>query len=240
MPRTRPVNRSSGHRRRSSLPVFYALLGVLALAGVAVLAARARDLPSPAGDRSATVAVRTVNAPTGLTPEGFYYRGQPDAPVTVVEYSDFQCPACAAYALRYADEIDRRYVETGQVRFVFHDFPLPNHANAPRAATAARCAGEQGAFWSMHDLLFVRQQEWAQDANATRRFGAYAGDLGLDRAAFTGCLSANRYAEPLRQAAAAANRVGIPGTPTFIVAGRQVDTSQLAAAIEAALRARER
>lgn len=174
---------------------------------------------------------------SGRTPEGFYYKGSPDAPVTVVEYSDFQCPACAAYALRLAPTIDQRYVETGKVRFVYHDFPLPNHANAVPAATAARCAGERNAFWSMHDLLFARQADWARQREPRGLFLSYAEELKLDRTAFSGCLAGDRYTAELRAAAMAATRLGIPGTPTFIVGDRQVDANGLEAAIEDALRA---
>lgn len=226
--------------RRGSLRTFYLALGLLALLGLGAVFLRARALTQPAPSSATGGAVLATQSTSGRTPEGFYYKGSPDAPVTVVEYSDFQCPACAAYASQLAAGIDQRYVETGKVRFVYHDFPLPNHANAPAAAAASRCAGEQNAFWPMHDLLFTRQSAWAKERDPQRLFVSYADELKLDRGAFTGCLTSGRYATPLREAAAEATKLGIPGTPTFIVDGRQVDARELEAAIEDALRAKGR
>jgi hypothetical protein len=158
--------------KRSPLPIFYALLGLIAVIGIAilVLVINRNQLP-PASDVPVDMVVRPINAPVGTTPEGFYYKGDPDAPVTVVEYSDFQCPACASYFQRLGRFIDQNYVETGKVQFIYHDFPLRNvHPNAVKAGEVARCAGDQGKFWPMHDLLFSRQREWASDGNVVPRF----------------------------------------------------------------------
>src|SRR4029078_9506044 len=101
---------------------------------------------------------RTINAPTGVTPEGYAYKGSPDAAVTVIEYGDFPCPSCAAFATQQEAAFDQRYVETGKVRFIYHDFPLPQHNNAVIAPAAARACGEKARVCKMHAPLFTHQR----------------------------------------------------------------------------------
>lgn len=241
-PRKAPVRHGPGASAgRPPLTAFYALLGAIAVVGIAVLAIRARNAPPlPPSDLPMSQVVRPLTVPTGQTAEGYWYKGDPDAPVTVIEYADFQCPACAMVWRQIEGGIDRDYVETGKVRFVFHDFPLSQHRNAVPAAEAARCADEGGQYWAMHDLLFARQREWANERDPTERFVAYAGDLDLDREVFRRCLASDRHLAAIRQAGAEATRAGIGSTPTFIVEGRPVDATGLRGAIDAALRAEGR
>jgi len=215
------------------------ILGLLAVLGIVVLVLVVnRDQTPPASEVPVEEAVRPLDAPVGTTPEGLYYKGDPEAPVTVIEYSDFQCPACGAYFSRLGRFIDENYVEIGKVQFVYHDFPLRSiHPNAVQAAEAARCAGDQNAFWPMHDLLFSRQNEWSSDGNVQPRFVGYAEDLELDVNAFEQCLSEGRYADEVNAAADAAEAVGIQATPTFVVNGKQVGSDELQAAIDEALQA---
>lgn len=173
-----------------------------------------------------------------MTPEGFYYKGDPEAPVRMIEYSDYQCPACAQFHTVLAGQIDQEYVETGKIQFVFHDFPLSMHQHAVIAAEAARAAGSQGQFWQMNKLLFERQREWAGTLNPQQLFVRYAEELGLDRDQFEQALQNGTYRDQVRAAEQAAIQVGIGGTPTFMVEGRQVNAGQLVAAIESALAAK--
>src|SRR5581483_7397993 len=143
---------------------------------------------------------RTINAPTGVTPEGYAYKGRPDAPVTVTEYGDFQCPSCGNFSTQLEATFDQRYVETGKVRFVYHDFPLPQHGNAVIAAAAARAAGEQGRFWEMHELLFARQRAWSEQSNVQPLLSSYAEALGLDRQSCAQVLTSQKYAPALTTA----------------------------------------
>jgi protein-disulfide isomerase len=178
---------------------------------------------------------RAINAPTGVTPEGYAYKGSPDAPITVVEYGDFQCPSCGAFATQQEVAFDQRYVETGKVRFIYHDFPLPQHDNAIIAAAAARAAGEQGKFWQMHDLLFTRQRAWAASNDIQSLLGSYAEAIGLDRQAFDQALASEKFVAALEAAREQSGQRGVHATPTFDVNGRLVDASQLEATIEALL-----
>jgi protein-disulfide isomerase len=140
-------------------------------------------------------------------------QGPASAPVTIVEYSDFQCPYCsrAAAALR---QVRQHYGD--RVRLVFRNFPLTQiHPNAQKAAEAASCASEQGRFWEMHDRLFEKQEQLAP-ADLKR----YASDLGLNAAAFARCLDSGKAAKRVQQDVAAAEQLGVRGTPGIFVNGR--------------------
>src|SRR6266699_1068501 len=103
--------------------------------------------------------------PVGFTADGYPFRGHPNAPLTLVEYSDYLCPFCGRHFLQTMPTLLEHYGRTGQVQLVFHDFPLASlHPTAPKGATAATCVAEQGAtqFWQMHDALFQGQQQWNQ------------------------------------------------------------------------------
>jgi protein-disulfide isomerase len=180
---------------------------------------------------------RPIDAPTGITPEGYAYKGSPEASITVIEYGDFQCPSCAAFATHQEATFDQRYIETGKVRFIYHDFPLPQHNNAVIAAAAARAAGEQGKFWQMHDLLFARQRAWSTSNNIQPLLGSYAEAIGLDRQAFDQALTSEKYVAALETARQRAGQRGVQATPTFEVNGTLVDASQLEATIETLLQA---
>lgn len=223
-------------RTSSPVPVFYGLLLLIALLGGGLLfTQRPSQPPAPAQPSSALV--RPLDAPSGTTPEGFAYKGDPDAPVKVIEYADFQCPACGYFFQALEPAIDQNYIETGQVQLIFHDFPLPQHQNAVATGSAARCAGAQNMFWPMHDLLFGRQSEWQSDRNIQPRLAGYAAELGLDSAAFGQCLADPGVTSALEAAATESAQRGITGTPNFDVNGTIVDATQLEAAIQAALSA---
>ncbi|HEY8597547.1 MAG TPA: thioredoxin domain-containing protein [Thermomicrobiales bacterium] len=218
-----------------------AALVVAVVVVVGILIARSRtNAPIVASGVPVDQAVRPLNAPTGQTAEGYWYKGNADAPVTVTVFGDFQCPSCAAAYQRIEGGIDTTFIETGKVKFIYHDFPLPMHPNAIPAAQAARAAGEQGKFWAMHDLLYARQAEWAEDRDVTKRLKGYAADLGLDQQAFDKALDDKQYAGVISAAAADGTKQGINATPTYQVDGKIVDTNGLAAAIDAALKAKGR
>lgn len=162
--------------------------------------------------------------------------GEPDAPVVVREFADYQCPACARFA-NVADQLKAEFVETGQVRFVFFDFPLRDiHPNAMLAAQAARCAGDQGAYWAMHDRLFAQQGEWSDNANAKGVFVRYAEDLGLNPQRLQRCLNTELHRETVEESLALAQRLQIRSTPTVLVDNilvpNPLDWSTLKAVIE--------
>lgn len=246
-------------KKAPPMVLFYWVIGVVVVVGTAIVLASVtgKDTTTSAGtdqtntptDQSAStsgIPTPQIVPPTassdegtvvvGQTSEGFYYRGAVNAPVTVMVYSDFQCPACAYHAQTTDQQLETNYVATGKVRLVFHDFPLPMHPNAPIASQAARCAGEQGTFWEMHDSLFLHQDEWAQDATISR-FGNYASEIGLDSKKFEACLEGGTYANQVAAAGAAARAANIGATPTYVVNGKEVTIDNLFTEIDAALAA---
>lgn len=220
----------------SPLPIFYGALLLIALLGGMLLFTQ-RPSPPAAPVQPSSALVRPLHAPSGTTSEGFAYKGDPNAPVKVIEYADFQCPACGYFFQALEPALDQRYIETGQVQLIFHDFPLPQHGNAIPTAAAARCAGAQNSFWPMHDLLFSRQREWQRDRNIQPRLAGYAAELDLDSAAFAQCMADPGTTGALEVAAAQSAQRGMSGTPSFEVNGRIVDATELEAAIQAALSA---
>lgn len=211
----------------SSMRALYIILGLVAVVGVAVVG----YLAVPKGN-SATAAIN----PSDLS--SYPSKGKADAPVTVIEYADFQCPACGAFANQGFAAIDQKYIETGKVHLIYHDFPLPQHANAIAAASAARCAAEQNAFWPMNKLLFANQSQWESQPLPQPQFLLYAGELKLDKTAFQQCLSSNKYREALTAAASEAGKAGINSTPTFVIDGKSFTADKLEEGIQVALAAK--
>jgi protein-disulfide isomerase len=143
--------------------------------------------------------------------------GREDAPVTIIEFTDLQCPYCARYASQTFPQLKRDYVDTGRLRYTSRDLPLPFHSFALPAAVASRCAGEQGRFWEYRDALFA-----AQATLGSEPYGRIAAALGLDVARLEACRGDGRQEAEVRADLALAAQHGIRSTPTFII-GRVVD-----------------
>jgi protein-disulfide isomerase len=148
-------------------------------------------------------------------------KGDPNAPVTIIEWSDYECPFCERFASQTLPAITEQYIETGKVKLVFKDFPLSFHANAQKAAEAAECAGEQDKYYDMHDLLFSKGVSGGVDA-----FKAYAAELELDTEKFNDCLDTGKMADEVAEDMQEGVSAGITGTPGFIVNGQQIKGAQ--------------
>lgn len=124
--------------------------------------------------------------------------------------------------LQTLPKLIQTYVNSGQVRYQFKDFPLSSHANAQKAAEAARCAGVQGVYWPMHNRLFEDQKAWSQKpgAEALDLFVGYADDLGLDTAAFRQCIESERFGQQVREDLWEGQQAGVRGTPSFLINGQ--------------------
>lgn len=142
--------------------------------------------------------------------------GDPDAPLTIVEYADFQCPFCQRVAVGILPQIQREYIDTGQVRLVFRHFAFLGMESL-WAAEAAECAGEQGKFWEYHDVLFANQMGENRGAFAIDRLKTFARDLGLDGAAFDACLDSQRYLAKVEADRATGQAQGVSSTPATVV-----------------------
>jgi protein-disulfide isomerase len=153
-------------------------------------------------------------------------RGSPTAPVTVYEMSDFQCPYCAQFFLETMPLLEREYVVTGKVKFVFVNFPLPMHPNAVPAAELAMCAARQGKFWPVHDLLFRHQRQWAGLAEPGQVFLSYGDSVGADREALAACVRDGTTRDLVRTDAEGSARTGAHSTPSFYVEGGLIAGAQ--------------
>ena len=138
--------------------------------------------------------------------------GAEDAPITVVEFADYQCPFCLRFTRSTFPHLKRKYIDTGKVRWVALNLPLPFHKDARKAAQAAHCAGEQGKFWEMREILFMNPQRLN-----TENLPAHAQTLSLDMQAFGACLQSERHLKEIDQDAADAKSVSLTGTPSFII-----------------------
>lgn len=140
-----------------------------------------------------------------------------DPKVTVIEYTDFQCPYCGRFATETFPTIRQDYVDTGKVRWVFRHFPIPGHANSQAAAEASECAADQGTFWEYKDLLFHNQSALS-DADLK----AYASQSGLDSASFDACVDGGGKAAHVQEDFSGGIAIGVRGTPTFFINGEKV------------------
>lgn len=165
-----------------------------------------------------------------------HVKGNPDATVTLVEYSDFQCPACAAFQ-PVVKEVLATYGE--KLRFEYKHYPLPIHPYAQQAAIAAEAAGQQGKFFEYHDALFEKQDEWAKSKTPVALFTKYAGELGLDVEKFKQHQKAPLIRDAVRADLSAAQKLELTGTPSFYLNGEKMEItsfedfiSQIALAVD--------
>ncbi len=160
-------------------------------------------------------------APVGFTAEGFPFRGQPDAPITIREYSDFECPFCVRHFVQTEPALLESYINTGQVRVIFRDFPIESrHPNAPAAHVAALCIAEQGAeqYWAMHDKIFQTQSEWGNATDPGPVFVRLATEIGADVDALNACIAAGEKDALIAAALNEGQVAGVTGTPSFEIA----------------------
>ena len=151
-------------------------------------------------------------------------RGPANAPITIIEFSEYQCPFCARVTPTLK-AIEQKYA--GKVRLVFKDFPLQNHQQAPKAAEAAHCAGDQGKYWELHDRLFANQQ-----LLQVPELKKHAAAVGLDQAAFDQCLDSGKHTENVQADIEQGSQMGVGSTPTLYINGRLVTGAQPLALFE--------
>lgn len=195
---------------------------LLAFGPILAACAGAGSLPGAGDDPDAS--------PVPAEIDGFpsyMYKGDLEAPVTLVEWSDYQCPYCARHTAEVSPQIDQTYVDGGQVRVLFRDFPLGSiHPHAVKAAEAARCAGDAGgsaAYWAMHDRLFAEQAAWSEQEDPAAIFKGFAADQGLAAEVFAACLDGGTHADAVNASYAEAIAKGFTGTPTFELGGSTLE-----------------
>src|SRR2546430_17149954 len=152
--------------------------------------------------------------------ESMHIRGNPDAPATLEEFADFQCPPCSNFA-GFAEELLKQY--DSRLRLVFRNFPLPGHEHAREAALAAEAAGFQGHFWEMYDVLYREQAFWSYAPNTRELFESYAGTIGLNLDQFRKDMDSERAKERVDSDHARGESLGIKVTPTFFINNQPVE-----------------
>ncbi len=177
------------------------------------------QLPPP-GTSADTPTNTPVNVEIGDSP----FKGKEDAPVTIVEFSDYQCPYCGKFFTETLSLIDTNYIKTGKVKFVYKDFPLNFHENAQKAAEAARCVGEQkgdAGYFKMHDKLYQNQESLGVE-----NLKKWARELGVDGAKFDKCLDDGKFADAVKIEMAYGQQLGVSGTPAFFINGKMLTGAQ--------------
>ena len=170
--------------------------------------------PPAARPAAATPASGVSNEKVKMSVDaGWYSMGREDAPVTMVEFTDYQCPFCRRFETGSFAQLKKEYIDTGKVRFVSRDLPLEFHPNAPGAAVAARCAGEQNKFWEMRDAMML---DTATDLGPESIL-KYGQKANLDMTAFSACLKDKKFTEAIKKDTADAASLGISGTPSFVI-----------------------
>ena len=197
----------------SSLNRFYLILLVIAVVGGGLLYWQVRrGVPSI----PANVTI-TVSDTAGF--QG-YFLGNADAPVVITEYADYQCPGCQSFDLVQFPDVVRQLIETGRVRWRYRDFPLNIHAFSRLAAHSAACADDQGKYWQQHAAIYQGQGNWSRESEPSGTFRDYAQKVGLDLTAYDACMMSAKYAGRIQASYDEGVRVGVDGTPTFLIGDR--------------------
>lgn len=197
---------------------FYMLFGAVAVIGIGVVGYNVGS--GVLGNAvTAPVEVEGLDDPERLvqlaTPVS---KGNEDAPITIAEFGDYQCPSCGAFAQQVKPQVELSYIESGEAKLVFYDFPIVTiHPNAFFAARAARCADDQGKFWEYHDELFRNQPRWSASATPGGLFEDFAESVGLDDGAFGSCLNSDRHADVVTANMQVGQMMGVSGTPTILI-----------------------
>ncbi len=195
---------------------FYVLLGVIAAGAAGFIVFQAMQAKSSG--------VVTIDPNMKLPDASGYLMGNPAAPVQILEFADFECPACGSFATLTEPDMRKRLVETGLASFRFMDYPLPIHANTWDAHFAAACANEQGKFWEMHDQLFATQDQWNTQVTSRPKtvFTRIARSLLLDEAKWDECYSSQRYKLNIAANQREGDRRMVSSTPTFVIGDKVI------------------
>ncbi len=159
----------------------------------------------------------TANNEIVISPDDDPYMGSEDAKVTIIDFSDYQCPFSAKFNINILPQLEAEYIKTGKVKYVFRDFPLNIHPKAQYAHYAAECAKEQNKYWEMNKILFEKQSDWSNSEKIIETFSTYAAEIGMNKYTFEDCLTSEKHREEVEKDKNDGISYGIKGTPTIIV-----------------------
>lgn len=175
-----------------------------------------------------SLAVNSAAKPTGTTPDtdNVPFIGSKDAKVTIVEYSDYECPFCKKFFDQTISQLEKDYINTGKVKFIYKDFPLHSiHPLSLPAANAARCAGAQDKYYEMHNALFETYNTWTGSSNVKDGLTAVAKSIGVDTNKFSSCLTDFTYKDAIEKDYTEGYYLGVRGTPTTFINGKMITTA---------------
>lgn len=215
------------------LVIGYLFGKVEALQNGTPIAAAPAQQPDAAAAPQAPTAPDQATVLKTLKTGHFPVRGNENAKVTIVEFSDFECPFCGAFYKDTLPQIIKDYVDTGKVKMYYRHFPLSFHPKATPLANIAECANDQGAFWKMHDKIFDNNSTVANMTDED--FKQWAADLGLDTVKFNNCYDNKEHQNLVDEDQQAGTAVGVSGTPTFYINGKQLVGAQPFSAFQAAI-----
>lgn len=197
-----------------SRKLFYGAIGGILIVGVLTLVYMTTKKSGPAPSQ-VTIA---APPPGGAKAEG-YMIGNPNSPVHILEFADFECPSCARFSILTEGDVRKQIVDAGLASFTFYDFPLPQHKNSLAAHNAAACGGEQGKFWEMHDRLFNEQDRWNTEAtdDPAPLMRGYAQAAGINMTSWETCFASRKYQYKIDANSAEGARRNVNSTPTFII-----------------------
>jgi len=192
--------------------ILWAIIAVVVIGSIFGIVKLASKSQTPGSDNLA-ITISAINDDENI-------KGDKEALSTLIEYSDFQCPACGSYypiVKKVSEDL------SAQVRFAYRHFPLPQHKNAKLAATVAEAAGKQGKFWEMHDLIFQNQSDWSEEKNAAVLFAKYAQDVGLDLARFQTDIASDEIKAKIENDYKSGVKAGVNSTPSFFLNGKKIN-----------------
>ena len=184
--------------------------------------------PTPTPTPPAAKKPNAIPVANAATADDDAFLGEEDAPVTIIEFTDYQCPFCSRHFTNTFPEIKKEYIDTGKVKYVLRDYPLGFHQFAQKASEATECAEDQDKFWEMHAKVFENNKSLTAES-----FSKFAADLGLDTSKFDECLNSDKYAEEVKKDMAEGSASGITGTPGFFVNDKKVTGAQPFASFKA-------
>jgi protein-disulfide isomerase len=220
-----------------NMKAFWAIIAVVALLGAGAIAYAARS----SGGAMATepLEISPEDARALLDQARGVSLGEADAPAQMIVFSDYMCPACGHWAGQIEQLLKAEFVETGRLHYTYYDFPLaPGHRHSFVASRAARCAGDQGRFWEYHDRLLGQQDSWMYSSGTpTDQLLQIASAVGVDQGTFESCLRSDAHAEVVTANKLLGETLGVSGTPTVFLNGRQLREWNSYPAVRAAVEA---
>ena len=236
--------RNAAPKASSSRGAFYGILVVIAVIGVAAILYFMKNPAAEGGGADAQAAYAQLQKDYAKAgPPQPYTLGNPNAPVVIEEFADFECPVCGSYATVTEPDVRSKIIATGLAYYKYYDFPLAQHHNTLFASNAAACANAQGKFWEMHDQLFNGQDAWGLNPDGATQvtdnpksiFMGYAKTIGLNMPEFEQCYDTRKYQSRVEANAAEGFRRNVNQTPTFYINGKLMVGSQPYDAIKQAV-----